>query len=63
VYAADELLEHLFGNGEVGDHAVLHGTNGSDVARCAAQHLLCSETDLLDDFFAVGSAFLTDRNY
>ena len=32
--------EHLLGDLEVGDDAVLHGTDGHDVAGGAAQHLL-----------------------
>ena len=30
VHHADELLEHLLGDGEVGDHAILHGADGFD---------------------------------
>ena len=36
----DEIVQHLFGDLEVGDHPVLHGLDGHDVARGAAQHLL-----------------------
>ena len=36
VYLVDEVLQHLFGVGEVGDHAVLHRTHGGDVPRRAA---------------------------
>ena len=36
----DEVIEHLFGDFEVGDDAVLHGLDGHDVAGGAAQHLL-----------------------
>ena len=32
VHHLDELLEHLLGDGEVGDHAVLHRADGLDVA-------------------------------
>ena len=34
----DELLEHLLGDGEVGDHAVFHGADCFDVAGHLAQH-------------------------
>jgi hypothetical protein len=33
VHLLDELLEHLFGDGEVGDHAVFHRADGLDGAR------------------------------
>ena len=33
MHLLDELLEHLLGDGEVGDHAVLHRADGGDVAR------------------------------
>jgi hypothetical protein len=36
----DEVVQHLLGDFEVGDHAVLHGLDGHDVAGRAAQHLL-----------------------
>ena len=36
----DEVVEHLLGDFEVGDHAVLHGLDGHDVAGRAPQHLL-----------------------
>jgi hypothetical protein len=36
----DEVVEHLLGDFEVGDHAVLHRLDGHDVAGRAAQHLL-----------------------
>jgi len=36
----DEVIQHLFGDFEVGDDAVLHGLDGHDVAGGAAQHLL-----------------------
>src|SRR5690554_213284 len=56
MHHADKLLEHLFGNGEVGNDAVLHGTNGFDVARHPTQHLLGFPADGLDDLLAVGAA-------
>ncbi len=48
VRLADEVLEHLLGDLEVGDHAVLHRSNGLDVARCLAQHLLGLGADRFD---------------
>src|SRR5690606_32381970 len=38
MHHADELLEHLLGNGKVGNHPVFHGTNGLDVAGHTTQH-------------------------
>ena len=63
MHAFDELLDHLLGDDEVGDHAVFHRPDGGDVAGSAAKHLLGGETDFLDDFFAVGPAFLADCDY
>ena len=36
----DEVVQHLLGDFEVGDHAVLHRLDGHDVAGRAPQHLL-----------------------
>jgi hypothetical protein len=63
VHHLDELLEHLLGDGEVGDHAVLHRADGLDVARHLAQHLLGFLADGLDRLLAVGAAFLADRHH
>ncbi len=35
----NEIVQHLFRDFEVGNHAVLHGLDGHDVSRSAAQHL------------------------
>ena len=40
VHLLDEVAEHLLRDVEVGDDAVLQGTNGLDVARRAADHAL-----------------------
>ena len=63
VHLLDELLEHLLGHGEVGDHAVLHRPDGGDVARRAAEHLLGGQAHFLDHLLAVGTAFLADRDH
>src|SRR5690606_27462439 len=60
---ADELLEHLLGHREVGDDAVFHGPDGFDVAGHAAQHLLGLVANSLDDFLAVGTAFVADGDH
>ena len=60
--ALDELLDHLFGDDEVGDHAVFHRPDGGDVAGRAAEHLLGGEADFLNDFLTIGPAFLADRD-
>src|SRR5690606_18893793 len=62
MHHADELLEHLLGNGKVGDHAVFHGADGLDVAGHATQHLLGFAADRLDDFLAAGSAIVANCN-
>ena len=57
------MLQHLFGDVEVGDHAVLHRANGGDVAWRAAQHLLGGKAHVLNHALAVGPAFLADGNH
>ena len=44
----DEVVEHLFGDLEVGDDAVAHGLDGHDVRRGLAEHLLGPRADGLD---------------
>ena len=36
----NEVIQHALSDLEIGDHAVLHGPDGDDVARRAAHHLL-----------------------
>ena len=59
----DELLEHLLGDGEVGDDAVFHGANGFDVARHFAQHRLRFMAHGLNAFLALRSAFMANRHH
>ncbi len=40
VHLFDEVLEHFFSHEEVGDNAVFHWANSSNIARRTAQHLL-----------------------
>ena len=40
MHPADEVLDHLLGDLEVGDDAVAQGADGLDVAGRAADHLL-----------------------
>src|SRR5581483_2097365 len=56
----DELLEHLLGDGEVGDYTVFHRPDGSDIAGRAAEHLLGGEPHFLDHFLAIRTAVLAD---
>ena len=58
----DELLEHLLGDSEVGNHAVFHRSNGSNVAGRFTQHLLGFLADGLNGFLGVGAAFLAYRD-
>jgi hypothetical protein len=60
MHLLDELLEHLLGDGEVGDHAVLHRADDGDGARRLAEHLLGFLADGLDGLFGVGAAFEAD---
>jgi hypothetical protein len=54
MHLLDELLEHLLGDGEVGDHAVFHRANHRNAARRLAEHFLGFLADGLDGFFGVG---------
>ncbi len=36
----NEVIQHLLGDFEIGDHAVFHGLDGDDIAGRAAQHFL-----------------------
>ena len=58
IHLLDEVLQHLFGNGEIGNDAVLHRPDRGNIAGSAPQHLLCSQPYLLDDFLAVGPPIL-----
>ncbi len=58
----DELLEHLLGDSEVGNHTIFHWPDGGDVAGCASKHLFGGEPDLLNGFLATRAALLFDRN-
>jgi hypothetical protein len=52
VHLLDEVLQHFFRIGEIGDDPVLHGPNRGDVAGGAAQHVLGFDPDRDDDFAA-----------
>jgi hypothetical protein len=53
VRAVNEVLQHLLGDGEVRDHAILQRTNGLDVSWRATEHALGGVTDRRD---ALGAA-------
>ena len=59
----DKLLEHLLGNCEVGDHAVLHGANRFNVARDLAQHGFGFVAYSLNAFLTLRAAFMTNGYY
>ena len=52
MHLVNEILQHFLGHGEVGDHAILHGSNGRDVARRSAQHGFSLGTYGSDRFLA-----------
>ena len=56
VNLADEVLDHLLGDFEVGDDAVAHGADGLHVAGRAAEHLLGLDADGVDDLAAADVA-------
>ena len=56
----DELLEHLLGDGEVGNHAILHRADRLNIAGHLAQHGLGFLADGLDGLLALRPAFVAD---
>ena len=54
------MLEHLLGDGEVCDHAVLERANGLDVGRRAAEHPLGVQADR--DHALVAVAVVANRD-
>ena len=62
MHRLDEVLQHLLGDGEIGDHAVLHRADGLDVARHPAEHLLGLQRPRPHHLLAAGTTFLADRD-
>src|SRR5436190_12042750 len=62
VHLVDEVLQHLLGVGEVGDHAVLHGTHGRDVPGRAPEHGLGLGADR-DDYLAAAPGLVLHRDH
>src|SRR5690606_24470774 len=63
MHHADELLEHLLGDREVGNDAILHGPNGLDVAWHAAQHHFGLVAYCLDALLAIGTTFMANGDH
>ena len=63
MHFAYEVLQHFFGNGEVGYDAVFQGADGFDVARRTAQHAFGFKADRGDGLGAAGVATTTDGDY
>jgi hypothetical protein len=61
VHLLDEVLQHLLGDCEVGDDAVLHGPDRGDVTGRAAQHVLRFLADRFD-LLAGAARLLADRH-
>ena len=62
MHLADELLQHLFGDCEVGDDAILHRANHRDGTRRLAEHFLGALADGLDGLAGVGTALHANGN-
>src|SRR5207237_2693870 len=62
VHLVDEVLQHLLGVGEVGDHAVLHGTHGRDMPGRAPEHGLGLGADR-DDYLAAAPGLVLHRDH
>ncbi len=65
VHLLDEVLQHLFRVGEIGNDPVLHGPNRRDVAGGAPQHVFGFDPDRDDDLAASGRFVLhrDDRRF
>ena len=48
MYFLDKMPQHGLGDFKVGNHAVLHGPDGDDIAGRSSDHVFCFETDGLD---------------
>ena len=48
VHLADKVLEHLFGDREIRDDAILQGADGRQVAGGSPEHFFCFHTDRRD---------------
>jgi hypothetical protein len=59
----DELLDHLLGDDEIGDHAVLHRADGFDISGHLAQHGLGLAAHGLDHLLAMGSPFMANSHH
>ena len=59
MYLADEFLDHLLGDFEIGNDAIAQRPDGLDIARCTAKHLLGFVADGKHAFLALG---LDDRD-
>src|SRR4030095_1999625 len=61
---ADEMLKHLFGDFEIGDHPVFHRADGHNIGRCATEHLFCVPAKSLDVIgyliYSDGRGFIND---
>ena len=62
MHLLDEELQHLLGQGEVGDHAVLHRAHRGDVSGRAAEHVLGLGADR-DDDLAAARRLVLDRDH
>jgi hypothetical protein len=62
VHLLDEVLQHRFGHGEVGDDAVLHRAHRGDIARGTTQHALGVGTDGGNSARAARATILADRD-
>ena len=63
MHLANEVLQHLLGDIEIGNDAVLQRPDGGDVARSAAKHALGLDAHRLDHLAAVGAGTVADGHY
>ena len=62
MHLLDEVLQHLFGDVEVGDDTILHGTDCRNVAGSTPQHQLGRMANC-GHRFGITAALLTDGNH
>jgi hypothetical protein len=63
VHLANEVLQHLLGDGEVGDYSIFHRTDSDDITGGTAQHAFGLYTDCGDALGTVGTTLLADGYY
>ena len=63
MHLGNEVLQHFLGHFEIGDHAVLQGANGGDIAGRTTQHALGLIAHRFDGLLAIVDANGNDGRF